>query len=172
MNFNLPWNRAIALIGNVISKFLLANQQYIYSQYRKKYSVDKTFRFIGKDICLFGSGKIILGENSYMGDGSSIQSLEGCEVRIGKNCSISHNVRIYTSNLDAKKIIGGNKSDENNKTGNVVIGDHCWIGANVFIKQNVTIGDYCVITANSLVTRDVPSHTAVGGVPAAVWPIL
>ncbi|MGH2788417.1 MAG: acyltransferase [Actinomycetota bacterium] len=48
----------------------------------------------------------------------------------------------------------------------VAIGSDCLLGFNVAIMAGVTIGDRCIVGANSVVTKDVPSHTIVGGVPA------
>ncbi len=50
----------------------------------------------------------------------------------------------------------------------VVIGDDVWIGANAVILPGVTIGRHCVVAAGAVVTKDVPDHTLVGGVPAKV----
>jgi len=43
-----------------------------------------------------------------------------------------------------------------------------WIGANVTIPKGVTIGEGSVIAAGAVVTKDVPSYSIVGGVPAKV----
>jgi probable biosynthetic protein (TIGR04098 family) len=48
------------------------------------------------------------------------------------------------------------------------IGSHCLIGAGAKIMPGVTIGDHCIVGPNSVVTTDVPSNTAVMGVPARV----
>lgn len=50
----------------------------------------------------------------------------------------------------------------------VKIGKKVWIGANVTILPGVTIGDGAVIAAGAVVSRNVQSHTVVGGVPARV----
>lgn len=50
----------------------------------------------------------------------------------------------------------------------VVIGDDVWIGANAVILPGVTIGSHCVVAAGAVVTKDIPDHTLVGGIPAKV----
>jgi len=48
------------------------------------------------------------------------------------------------------------------------IGSHCLIGAGAKIMPGVTIGDHCIVGPNSVVASDVPSNTAVMGVPARI----
>ncbi|MES2064607.1 MAG: DapH/DapD/GlmU-related protein [Bacteroidota bacterium] len=43
-----------------------------------------------------------------------------------------------------------------------------WIGANATILPGVTIGEYAVVAAGAVVSKDVPDHTIVGGVPAKI----
>ena len=130
---------------------------------KAKYSLPSDFGFNGRDIEFYGDGEISIGENSYIGNYSTIQASSGCKVSIGSNCAISHNVRIYTSSRDAKLFI---RNQTGLVEGDVTIGDNCWIGANVFINQGVEIGDFCVIGANSVVTKSLPSKSICGGVPA------
>lgn len=52
------------------------------------------------------------------------------------------------------------------KSGDVLIGDACWIGANVLINPGVEIGRNSVVGANSVVTKDIPPNEIWGGVPA------
>ena len=48
------------------------------------------------------------------------------------------------------------------------IGRGVWIGAGASVMPNVTVGDDSVIAGGAVVTKDVPAHTVVAGVPARV----
>lgn len=54
----------------------------------------------------------------------------------------------------------------NNISDAILIGDGCWIGANVTILPGVSIGDGCIIGAGSVVTKDCKSNTLYAGCPA------
>jgi maltose O-acetyltransferase len=135
-----------------------------YGGFRKRYEIHPDFRFNGDGIILLGNGEICAGAHSYIGENSTIQAYDGCKVVIGNHCSISHNVRIYTQSslVDQDFSVLPLK----NKTGNVIIEDFVWIGANVFINPGLKIGRNSIVGANSVVTRDVEPFSIVGGVPA------
>lgn len=63
--------------------------------------------------------------------------------------------------LDAKNIC-----DAWDNKGDIVIGNDVWIGYEAVILSGVTIGDGAIIGTRAVVTKDVPSYTIVGGVPA------
>jgi acetyltransferase-like isoleucine patch superfamily enzyme len=48
----------------------------------------------------------------------------------------------------------------------VHIGKNAWIGAGAIILPGVTVGENSIVAAGAVVTKDVPSNTIVGGVPA------
>lgn len=56
----------------------------------------------------------------------------------------------------------------NDKSGDVVIGEDCWIGINVTILSGVHIGRGSVVAAGAVVTKDVPPYALVAGIPAKV----
>lgn len=136
-------------IGNILIKLILnANEtlrrklfihlendnfQFKIDSYKKKYQIKNSFRFNGQNILFYGNGNIFCGENSYIGNNSTIQAYDNYMVRIGNNCSISHNVRIYTSSNETNQNMNSTK-EKKKKNGDVIIGDGVWIGANVFIN--------------------------------------
>ncbi len=48
----------------------------------------------------------------------------------------------------------------------VTICDGVWLGARSMILPGVTVGEGAIVGAGAVVTKDVPSHTLVAGVPA------
>lgn len=50
----------------------------------------------------------------------------------------------------------------------IVIEDDVWLGAGAVITDGVRVGRGAVVAAGAVVTKDVPPHTVVGGVPARV----
>lgn len=50
----------------------------------------------------------------------------------------------------------------------IVVEDDVWIGAQAVVTDGVRVGRGAVIAAGAVVTRDVPPHTVVAGVPARV----
>lgn len=50
----------------------------------------------------------------------------------------------------------------------IAIEDDVWLGAGAIITDGVRVGRGAVVAAGAVVTKDVPPHTVVGGVPAKV----
>ena len=72
--------------------------------------------------------------------------------------ALNHNYSIPDQRIDQQGVT----------TAAVTIGNDCWIGANAVILPGVTIGEHSVVAAGAVVTKDVPSHSLVAGVPARI----
>lgn len=95
-------------------------------------------------------------------------------VTIGDNCDFGPNVTIVTP---VHPMLPGERRGLRTKTGAVrqlcyakpvIIGNDCWLGANVVVCPGVTIGDGCVIGAGSTVVRDIPPMSFAAGNPCKV----
>lgn len=112
--------------------------------------------------CDYGAN-ITLGENFYANHGLVI--LDAAKVAFGKNVFVGPNCGFHTAGhpLDAGR---RNKGLECAKS--ITVGNDVWFGAGVQVLPGVTIGDGAVVGAGAVVTKDVPPHTLVVGVPARV----
>lgn len=152
------------VLNSVFARLQKVHYEVRYASYRKQYNIKSNFGFNGTDIRFYGDGMIDVGHDSYIGSYSTIQVCQNQKVVIGNYCMISHNVRMYTCTdiVDQDFTKPGHKK----KSGDIIIGNGVWIGANVFINPGVHIYDNSIIGANSVVTKDVPANAVVGGVPA------
>jgi acetyltransferase-like isoleucine patch superfamily enzyme len=107
--------------------------------------------------------RIKIGSDSLIGEYSVIRGQGG--VQIGD--------RVYTSPFT--QIIAVNHIfddpgrpfiDQGITAEGIVIEDDVWLGAGAVITDGVRVGKGAVVAAGAVVTKDVPPHTVVGGVPA------
>jgi acetyltransferase-like isoleucine patch superfamily enzyme len=110
-------------------------------------------------------GPITLGKGASIGIGSILIG----PVEVGENSSIAQYVFITGENRRHTGTAAGLLSaHEALDIKPVVIGRGVWIGAGAKILPGVSVGDGAIIASGAVVTKDVPAHTIVGGVPARV----
>lgn len=120
---------------------------------------------IAKYCSIFGSEEkpLIIGQESYVGMHSMLNGYID-QLTIGKNVSIAQHVLVMVdSGPNASPVMQRLFPIEK---GPVIIGDHCWIGAQSIIMPKVELGDYCIVAANSFVTDSFPPYSIIGGNPA------
>lgn len=101
-----------------------------------------------------------IGARCYFNRNCSITATKN--VKIGSECFFANNIVIVDHN---HKIVNGSITREL-ESASVVIEDNVWIGANSTILSGVHIGTGCIVGAGAVVTKDIPAHTIVCGVPA------
>jgi maltose O-acetyltransferase len=154
------------ILLRVLNKIERTHWNLKYEEFRKKYEIHPTFGFSGWGISFNGNGRIICGKDSYIGRRSVIVVEDPHRIQIGERCRISYNVSMFTisgladqdMSLDYVKY----------KSGNIIIGNYVWIGANVFINPGITIGNNSVIGANSVVSHDIPANVIAAGAPIKI----
>jgi acetyltransferase-like isoleucine patch superfamily enzyme len=106
---------------------------------------------------------IRIGKDSLIGEYSVIRGQGG--VQIGD--------RVYTSPFTQIIAVNHVFDDPNRPfveqgitAEGIIIEDDVWLGAGAIITDGVRVGKGAVVAAGAVVTKDVPAHTVVGGVPA------
>ena len=118
---------------------------------------------IKKHIYLFHIKELSIGNNVCIHEGVYINAAGG--LTIGDNVSIGHGSDILTFNHQWYDPSTPIKYNDVVKKG-VTIGNDVWIGVGAKIMAGVNIGDRTIVAAGAVVTKDVMSHTIVGGCPA------
>ena len=122
---------------------------------------------IGKKSSILRKSYIYKPSNITIGDNCVINSQtildgRGGKITIGNNVDIARDVYIWTLEHDP------NDDYHKTKGGNVIIEDYVWIATRATILPNIKIGKGAVIASGAVVTKDVPSMSIVGGVPAKI----
>lgn len=122
------------------------------------YSVVESFACINNAV-----GDVMIGDHTRIGLHNTIIG----PVSIGKHVNLAQGITVTALNHNFKD--SDKRIDEQGVSTNpVTIGNDIWIGANAVILPGVTIGDHSVVAAGAVVTKDVPPHSLVAGVPAKV----
>lgn len=153
---------------NYLFKKIDSFKAYVNKGYiRSKYDVHKTVG-IKSTTKIYGNGEIHIKEGTYFGSNTSIvANPKNAVINIGKNCMISHEVHLRTSQYDVKTLHLP-KQDRKSIYADITIGDNVWIGKGVYIKGGITIGNNVTIGANSVVVKNIESDMIVGGIPAKI----
>lgn len=80
-------------------------------------------------------------------------------ISIGENTMLAPNVMIYDHDHACSKENGVQKTAY--KTGKVIIGKNCWIGAGTTILRDTEIGDNCIVGAGSVLKGVYPSGSKI-----------
>jgi UDP-2-acetamido-3-amino-2,3-dideoxy-glucuronate N-acetyltransferase len=122
-----------------------------------------------------------IGRNCILGKGAYVDF----DVTIGDNCKLQNSVFVYhPATLEDGVFLGPGviitndkfprainpdgslKRDADWEVGPVHIGHGASLGAGAIVLPNVTVGRFAMVGSGAVVSRDVPAHALVAGVPA------
>lgn len=124
----------------------------------------RSVKFCGRG-WIYGQGRLIIGEGTWLSPGVVFYTHLEAEIQIGERCDLGPGVEFI---VGSHEVGTGERRAGNGTARAIVVGNGCWVGAKSVILGGVTIGDGAIIAAGAVVTRDVPAHTLVAGVPAVV----
>ena len=122
------------------------------------YSVIESFTCINNAV-----GDVIISDHTRVGIHNTIIG----PVSIGSHVNLAQGITVTALNhnfADTEKRI----DEQGVSTTPVVIEDDVWIGANAVVLPGVRIGTHSVVAAGAVVTKDVPPHSIVAGIPAKI----
>ena len=123
-------------------------------------SIDSSTTVLAPFSTNFGKHTTI-GKNVFINHGCSFLDLGG--ITIEDDVLIGPQVKLVTEN---HPVDPSNRKSLDLKS--IHIGKNVWLGAGAIILPGVTVGENSIVAAGAVVTKDVPSNTIVGGVPARV----
>lgn len=134
--------------------------------YRKYFGKVGKQLVVRQDVRIRNIQDIYIGDYSEIGEGVMLQGAGGIE--IGDHVILSPHVKVWSANhnyADLDRPILEQWYDFKK----VVIGNHVWLGANVFVMPGANIGDGVIVSAGSVIgAKPIPPYRIVAGNPARV----
>lgn len=168
-------------LGNIVSAERRTPLARHWHQYRPSCIAEDVV--LGKDVIIYGFANLygcVIGDGTRIGTFVEIQR----NVRIGRHCKIQSHTFIcegvtiedevfighgvmFINDLWPRATVAGRLQQAGDwELKETYIGRGATIGSGAIILAGVRIGERSMIGAGAVVTRDVPSHTIVAGVPA------
>lgn len=115
------------------------------------------------------SGPVFISDYVSIADNTLIKGKYDREVKIGfgtiigPNCIISCDYHFRHENVVNDLLLFNSLPEtyhlkKKSVCKDIIIGNHVWIGCNVYIRPGVIIGDFATIGANSVVTKNVNDY--------------
>jgi acetyltransferase-like isoleucine patch superfamily enzyme len=122
---------------------------------------------IAPNVSITNGERINIGSGTKIGAHCYLWAGDGVgRITIGDGCRLAPEVFVTASNYGSSP--GASFLEQPRDEADVVIGDHVWLGARVFVGAGVTIGDHCIVGAGAVVTHSLPPGAIALGVPARV----
>ena len=107
------------------------------------------------------TGRLVIGADCFINQDCVFDAT--APIVIGENVNLGHGVLITTSH----HLTGGpERRGGRLEPKPVRIGDGAWLASRVIVLPGVDVGNGAIVGAGAVVTRSVPPHSLVAGVPA------
>jgi acetyltransferase-like isoleucine patch superfamily enzyme len=173
VNANIIWRLSIHING-LNNTVTIANAKLIRNLHIEIIG-DNNNIYIGND-CQIKKGVVwIEGDSNIcmIGSQTTIESAElyltekYTKIEIGNDCMLADSIVFRTG--DSHSILDMQTNRVLNRAGNIVIGDHVWIGQGVTLLKNSVVQNGTVIGTRSLVNKSFEdTNIILAGVPAKI----
>ena len=156
---------SFAFIKALFSSFLYYLHEHV--MWRKRINSSVNNYRIHSRASLRNAQNIYLGKNVRITMDCCIWAGENSKIIFGDDVLVGPGVKIICSN-HGTELNGIPMSLQSRTEKDIIIGNDVWIGANSVLVSGVKVNDGAIIAAGSVVTKEVPSETMVGGIPAKI----
>lgn len=141
---------------------LASNNSYIKFEGRCRIALNTKIRVV--------DGTLTLGANSRIGSDSRV-ICNGGDIYIGDNTGVTFGCTIMNSSFHYT--YDQNNKGYRNRSSNIYIGSHCWIGNQTTILGNAQLPDFSIVGSGSLVNKDLckvnqSKYPLIAGRPATI----
>ena len=106
-------------------------------------------------------------DDTWINPKAEFAAIEGTRIIVGKNCMFSSCIRLRTG--DSHSMLDQETKLRINRSKDIVIGDHVWIGFDALILKGSRVDEDSVVSARALLTgKHYPARSVIAGCPAAV----
>jgi maltose O-acetyltransferase len=105
--------------------------------------------------------RLVIGEYCWMNVGCFLDL--SAPILIGDRVALGHQVLLMTG---THELGDGRRRAGPFYAAPITIEDGAWLGSRATILPGVTVGAGAIVAAGAMVTKDVPPHTLVAGIPA------
>lgn len=115
----------------------------------------------------YNNRELIINDSQFFGGVSFSVIGNERKIHIGKDCMFSDDIRIWTTDYHSIYDLETNKRV--NEEQDIIIGDHVWLGREIFISKESIIPAGCVVGAKSFVNKAFTKENCIiAGIPAKV----
>lgn len=178
-NANRPWYEGkikelfSEVVCSVFSLSFLKAVSSSFAYYIHEHVLWRRHIHHGKQYRIHAQASIRNGQNVYLGENVRITmscciwAEKNSKIIFGDNVLVGPGVKMFCGN-HGTALNGIPMVYQDRREKDITIGNDVWIGANSVIVSGVRIHDGAIVAAGSVVTKDVPAHAVVGGIPAKV----
>lgn len=104
------------------------------------------------------NNEISIGSRTSICGKTQLAAIESTKITIGEDCLFSNDIYFRTGDSHSIIDLSGNRI---NKSKNIYIGNHVWIGTKVLCLKGVEVAENCIVGAGSILNKKYEESNAI-----------